>query len=81
MAMSEKEREAYRQEFIKQAIGLGAFLVTLVAYQAAVDSTFRIVWAARIRAAFGPKVKADPEPPRDWVRDIYDDTRGGPGGE
>jgi hypothetical protein len=81
MAMTEREREAYRQEVIKQAVGLTAFLITLVAYQAAVDSTFRTVWAARFRAAFGPKVKADPEPPHDWVRDIYDDTRGGPGAE
>lgn len=82
MAMTEKEREAYRQEVIKQAVGLGAFLITLVAYQATIDPTFRMVWAARIKATFGPRRKAEPPaPPHAWIRDLYDDCRGEPGAE
>jgi hypothetical protein len=58
--MTENEREAYRQEFIKQAIGLGAFLITLIAYQATVDPTFRELWKARFMAAAGRGPRRDP---------------------
>jgi type II secretory pathway component PulM len=57
--VTDKETDAYRQEAVKQAIGLVAFLVTLIAYQATVDPVFREVWKARIRAAFGKRRRRD----------------------
>ena len=59
--MTDKEREAVRAKAITEAIGLAAFLITLIAYQATIDPTFREVWKARIRAAFGPRRKRDLE--------------------
>ncbi len=60
--MSDSENKAaYQQEIVKQCIEMGAFLVTLIAYQCTVDPTFRQVWAARIRKALGIGPKRDTE--------------------
>lgn len=59
--MTDKEKEAIRAKAITEAIGLAAFLITLIAYQATIDPTFREVWKARIAAAFGRRHKRDLE--------------------
>jgi hypothetical protein len=59
--VTDSEKEAVRQKAITELIGLAAFLVTLIAYQATVDSAFREVWKARIAAAFGPRRRRDLE--------------------
>jgi hypothetical protein len=53
--------DAYREEFIRQAISLAAFMVTLIAYQATIDPTFRELWTARFRRAFGKGPARDRE--------------------
>jgi hypothetical protein len=57
----EKDRAAYRQAAVREAIGLVGMLISLIAVQATVDPTFREVWIARFKAAFGTAPRRDRE--------------------
>jgi hypothetical protein len=78
--MTDEEKIAYRQELIKQFIGVAAYALTLLAFQFTIDPVFRQVWIARARQVLGLNPPpGEPEPPREWVRSIYDDLRDGAG--
>jgi hypothetical protein len=79
-AMTEDEQAAYRQAVIKELIGVAAYMLSLMAFQATIDPVFRELWKARVKKALGfTERPGTPEPPREWVRSIYDDLREGVG--